>query len=194
MTWESILRDLRPVEVPSEGTAEPHQSLTYALERLLQLSDRSAKLQFRSTEATGTTQRTLQELREWFETHVLEKQEQIESLRARLGDAEDELRRCSLGIMDLLDVTASAQAAARRERAEDAETWLERLGREELKIARRLGIEPSAAVGDDFNPELHEAVDMVEAEQPSRTIVEIVRQGYRHQAKVVRVAKVTVRL
>jgi molecular chaperone GrpE len=58
---------------------------------------------------------------------------------------------------------------------------------------REVGVEAVASVGTDFNPELHEAIDMieVEAEQDGKITAEYQR-GYKFGEKLLRPAKVQV--
>jgi molecular chaperone GrpE len=58
---------------------------------------------------------------------------------------------------------------------------------------REVGVEPVASVGEDFNPEFHEAIDMVavEAEQDGKITAEYQR-GYKFGDKLLRPAKVQV--
>jgi molecular chaperone GrpE len=58
---------------------------------------------------------------------------------------------------------------------------------------REVGVEPVASIGSDFNPELHEAIDMiqVEAEQDGKITAEYQR-GYKFGDKLLRPARVQV--
>lgn len=61
------------------------------------------------------------------------------------------------------------------------------------EIFEKIGVEPIAAVGEEFNPELHNAVMHVEDEAVTEnTIVEEFQKGYRYQDKVIRYAMVKV--
>lgn len=61
------------------------------------------------------------------------------------------------------------------------------------KVLLEMGIEKIKAVGEKFDHELHEAVEMVEsAEGASGTILEEVQAGYKLNGKVIRAAKVKV--
>jgi len=55
----------------------------------------------------------------------------------------------------------------------------------------QVGVEPVLAVGDQFNPELHEAVDIVEADQDGIVMAEYSR-GYRFGERLLRPARVQV--
>ena len=55
----------------------------------------------------------------------------------------------------------------------------------------QVGVEPVLAVGDQFNPELHEAVDIVEADEEGIVTAEYSR-GYRFGERLLRPARVQV--
>ncbi len=60
-------------------------------------------------------------------------------------------------------------------------------------IFQKLGVEPIPAVGEEFNPELHNAVMHIEDETVTEnTIVEEFQKGYRYKDKVIRYAMVKV--
>ena len=60
-------------------------------------------------------------------------------------------------------------------------------------VMRRQGVRRSGAVGDRFDPELHQAVGVHEREDlPSQTVVELVRAGYALGDRVLRPAEVIV--
>ncbi|MEX1014690.1 MAG: nucleotide exchange factor GrpE [Candidatus Paceibacterota bacterium] len=47
-------------------------------------------------------------------------------------------------------------------------------------------------IGDDFNPEIHEAVEQVESDQPEGTVAGVVEKGYAINDKVIRPVKVKI--
>jgi molecular chaperone GrpE len=62
-----------------------------------------------------------------------------------------------------------------------------------LDVLKRYGVEPIAAVGSEFDPNLHEAVMRVEdTEQPENTVVEEMRRGYTMHNRVIRPSMVKV--
>lgn len=65
--------------------------------------------------------------------------------------------------------------------------------RQLAEILEREGLEPIEAVGQQFNPELHEAVMSVETDEyPENTIVEEFEKGYTINGRVLRPSKVRV--
>ena len=57
---------------------------------------------------------------------------------------------------------------------------------------RKMGLEEIASVGKEFDPNFHEAVELVDAEGESGTVVEEVSKGYMRTGRVIRPAKVKV--
>ncbi|MDD3086594.1 MAG: nucleotide exchange factor GrpE, partial [Patescibacteria group bacterium] len=48
------------------------------------------------------------------------------------------------------------------------------------------------SVGQEFNPQIHEAVEEIESDKPAGTVVEEILSGYRYAGEVLRPAKVKV--
>lgn len=62
-----------------------------------------------------------------------------------------------------------------------------------LSILAKQGVEPIEAIGQAFDPQIHEAIFQVEdKEKPSNIIVDEATKGYRHKDKVLRFSKVVV--
>lgn len=53
-------------------------------------------------------------------------------------------------------------------------------------------IEINPAIGNNFDPHLHQAVSAIESEQPANTVVEVLQKGYTISGKVLRPAMVAV--
>lgn len=72
-------------------------------------------------------------------------------------------------------------------------TGVEMICRQFAQVFEKLGVEPVAAVGAQFDPQLHEAVMSVEdAEKPDGTIAEELQKGYLLKGKVIRPSMVKV--
>lgn len=59
-------------------------------------------------------------------------------------------------------------------------------------ILKKKGLEEIKSVGEKFNPDVHDAVDMVESEKPEGEILEEVQKGFKLNGKLVRAAKVRI--
>jgi len=94
---------------------------------------------------------------------------------------------------DLLVVLDSFDAARRSLKDE---VLIKELGRVEDQmrgVLKRYGIEEIAVVVDTMqNPSLHEAIEVVEVEKLSGTIVEVLQKGYTLHGNVIRTTKVKV--
>ena len=98
-------------------------------------------------------------------------------------------------LIPLVEGFRQAEAAGRTLPASDPlRRGLELLGHELEAVLRSVGFAPTAAVGEPFRPEEHEAVGEIEAPKgvSEGAVAEIVQQGYRFQGGLLRPAKVLV--
>jgi len=61
-----------------------------------------------------------------------------------------------------------------------------------MEILSKEGLEEIQAVGEHFDPHLHEAVLQIESDRPEGTIVDEISKGYKLNGKVIRHSKVVV--
>lgn len=93
-----------------------------------------------------------------------------------------------LPILDNID-----RAAATDKETPDYIKGIEMIVKQFEGVAANLGITEVAAVGDTFNPELHEAVMHVEDENLSENVIaEVLQKGYKIGDTVIRAAMVKV--
>ena len=59
-------------------------------------------------------------------------------------------------------------------------------------VLKKQGLEEVKAMGEKFNPELHEAVEQVEADVEEGVVIEEVQKGYMLNGRVIRTSKVKV--
>jgi molecular chaperone GrpE len=146
-----------------------------------------------------------------------EQDTEVEQLRARLVEAEDrslraradldnyrkradrELERRVLAERDALllrwlEVVDSVERALTLEAEHpDAARGLHAVREQMETVLARDGVEPIGAPGEEFDPELHEALLVVPtADRPPGTIVDVARSGYRVGDRVLRPAQVAV--
>lgn len=78
----------------------------------------------------------------------------------------------------------------------ESKKWIEGMCKtaEQLaKVLKNEGLEEIKAEGEEFDPEIHEAVDVIPSEdKKDGTIAEVLQKGYKFQGKVIRTAKVRV--
>ena len=87
---------------------------------------------------------------------------------------------------DLLPVTDALSAGAGKD------AGLKKIKEQLEKVLIRNGLKEIAALGEKFNPEFHEAVDVTEAKEASGTIIAEIQKGYLLHDKVLRPSKVRV--
>lgn len=69
---------------------------------------------------------------------------------------------------------------------------IKRIKEQVVNILNKHKMEEIKAVGEKFNPELHEAIDVIESKKESEMIVEETQKGYIFNNKVLRPSKVRV--
>ena len=64
--------------------------------------------------------------------------------------------------------------------------------RQLLSILERFGVKPAAAMGEEFDPEKHEAVSQMESDQEPDRVISELEKGYLFHERLLRPAKVVV--
>ena len=134
-----------------------------------------------------------------FREMALRAQADLANYRRRVEEEREELRQASAArfLLKLLPILDDLQRALDHAPADaQEEAWLEGIRLIERSLDTLLaseGVTPIEAEGQPFDPWEHEAVFSIEAEgQEHGTVVNVVRKGYKHHGKVLRVAQVTV--
>jgi molecular chaperone GrpE len=140
-----------------------------------------AKLRQEATELRDRLTRTLADFDNFRKRAERERQEQK---RYALSEPLREL----LTVADNLDLALSAQGSA-----EDLKRGVEMIHRQMLELLRRFGVTEVPAVGQPFDPTVHEAVAREEsAEVKSPTVSAELRRGYKLHDRLLRPAMVKV--
>ncbi|MEN2986046.1 MAG: nucleotide exchange factor GrpE [Thermodesulfovibrionaceae bacterium] len=103
-------------------------------------------------------------------------------------------------IKELLPVIDNLELAVKHSQSNLNLSWLEavRVGvenaiREFLRVLEKFGVKPIDSLGQAFNPEIHDAISVVETEEAEEnTVVEEIRKGYLYKDKVLRASLVAV--
>lgn len=99
-------------------------------------------------------------------------------------------------ILDILPVLDNFQLAAKHVPAElENNNWAQGVGQIEKQLEMILtntGLERIETIGQQFDHNLHEAIESVTSDQPENQIVEEVQSGYKLNGEIVRPAKVKV--
>ena len=114
-----------------------------------------------------------------------------EEFQRHLEFANQELILKLLPVIDNFE--RAAQAAEENHNLEGLAEGVKLTLRQFRDLLEREGVQPIAAVGQEFDPMRHEAVMRVESDEyPENTVVEEVEKGYALKDKVIRPARVAV--
>jgi molecular chaperone GrpE len=106
-----------------------------------------------------------------------------QEVERRVAEATDRL------LLDWIEAVDSVDRALTMQHSEGLAGVL---GQMESILARQ-GVERVGAVGEAFDPELHEAIAVRESDEvPDRTVLDVARSGYRRGERVLRPAQVVV--
>ncbi|MDQ1638584.1 MAG: molecular chaperone GrpE [Pyrinomonadaceae bacterium] len=148
---------------------------------------------------TRAAEQKLQEVQARFEQLRQQLQNETDETRRRLNKAADERahREKANFITALLPVLDNLQRATEAtESGASAEDVAEGVRRTASSFENALvaaGVEPLESVGEQFNPELHEAVETAEVEpQDEGKVIEEYARGYRIGDRLLRPARVKV--
>lgn len=195
MSLDRLLDELEPIppeelEAPPEGGEE---TLYESLASMLALADRIAKSGYRAGQSTEFVSEQVGELKEFMEEEVETREVDLRRARSKVGELQEERDRLVQALMEVADLSESATDAAANELSGEVVERFERLHGHVQKVLNRAGLEPLASEGEVFDPEFHEAIDQISVEdKESRTIVQVVRQGFRYRGNPVRIARVIV--
>lgn len=94
-----------------------------------------------------------------------------------------------LPILDSLDRALKTENAS----AEDFRNGIDLIDRQFHDVLSKLGVEPINAVGQPFDPNLHQAVQMVDSEEvPDNHVLDEFQRGYKIKERLLRPAMVRV--
>jgi molecular chaperone GrpE len=183
-------------EAPLDATAEQPDAVTAEIEQL------QAKLK-EADEKRAEAERQVRDISERFRHAQAQLKAETEEQRARMQRLFDQKLEAARGdtvasLLDALDNLKRAIAAAEmsERRETDWESLLEGVRATanmfEAKM-QGLGLKPITSVGERFNPEIHEAVEIVpvRAEEDNHVIEEF-QTGYRFGDRLLRPARVRV--
>lgn len=134
--------------------------------------------------------------RDALQQHLLRLQADFENARKRDAKERSELRDYSVAnametLLPVLDNFRLALAATGS--ADQLRIGVELIAKQMEDVLRSLSIEPIETVGAQFDPRVHEALEMVErADVPDHQVIEEVRRGYRIKERLLRPALVRV--
>jgi molecular chaperone GrpE len=124
-------------------------------------------------------------------------QAEFDNFRKRNQREQQEFREYALTetLKQLLPILDSFDRALKTEgaSAKDFRSGVELIDRQFHDVLTRLGVEPIEAQGQPFDPNLHQAIQMVEThEVPDHHVIDQLQRGYRLRDRVLRAAMVRV--
>lgn len=175
------LKDSAPVLEPESESVEPQATEDPATE---------------STEASPVEklQMELDELKDRW----LRSQAELDNVRRRARrDVEDQIKFASQNVIsDLLEVVdnlnRALDASGEKQEAAGVAQGVRMVIQQFEDVLKRHGCERLQSHGQPFDPNIHEAIQMVPHQAPSGTVVQEVRSGYRLHDRVIRPAQVIV--
>lgn len=124
-------------------------------------------------------------------------QAEFENFRKRSAREQQDFREYALAdaLKQLLPILDSLDRALKTEgiSVKDFHSGVELIDRQFHDVLTRLGVEPIAAQGQPFDPNVHHAIQMVETtEVPDHHVIDELQRGYRLRDRVLRPAMVRV--
>jgi molecular chaperone GrpE len=121
---------------------------------------------------------------------------ETENMRRRAADDVDKARKFAAESFasDLLAVKDSLEAALAVESpsVENLKDGVELTLKQLVAAFNRFNLHDIDPMGEKFDPHLHQAIQMVESDQPANTVVTVLQKGYRLHDRTLRPALVMV--
>lgn len=149
--------------------------------------------------ATSTTQSDIQKLqaeRDSLVDRLARMQAEFENARRRTQKEQQDFRdyASSDTIKSLLPVLDSFERALQtRSDAAEFRNGVELIYKQLQSTLEKLSLQPIKAKGEQFNPHLHEAIEMVDTDEvPDHEVIEELQRGYKLKDRLLRPAMVRV--
>ena len=130
------------------------------------------------------------------EKKVLRLQADMENLRRRTRrETEDAIRYAAIPLVtDLLETIDNLDRALSTAESSDADQGLlegVKMVRQQMEaVLEKHGCTKIESVGAEFDPNLHEAIQMQPSDEPANTVIQELRAGYRLHERVIRPSQV----
>ena len=149
-------------------------------------------------EAVVDAAQVLQELKNEFDNRYKRLQADFDNFRRRTNQEKEQLSGFVKGnvLADLLPVLDNFERAVQSPAEGDAKTFLDgfvMIHQNLMATLQKHGLAPIEAVGQPFDPNLHQAIMRVETDEyPEDTVVEVLQTGYTVDGRCIRPAMVKV--
>jgi molecular chaperone GrpE len=140
----------------------------------------------------------LQRERDELKDQLLRSRAEFANYQRRAKQQADSERVYAVGnlardLLDPIDNLERAAQALRNSSTEGISSGLEMVQKQLLEVLARYGVEPIRALGEHFDPNLHEAImQQPTADAPEGTVVAEYGKGYKIHDRVLRPSKVSV--
>lgn len=127
----------------------------------------------------------------------LRSEAEMDNLRRRTRrDLEENAKfanqRLMVDLMEVVDNLHRALSVANQATADSLVTGVQMVSHQFEEVMKRHGCQRISSVGETFDPNIHEAIQMVPSDAPAGTVVQEVRTGYRLHDRLIRPAQVIV--
>jgi len=164
-----------------EKLSEEHDNLVKEIENLKKQIDEKSR---RCDEYLDLLQRTAAEFDNYKKRTAREKE-------ALYSDAVSDVVKSFLPVLDSVD--RALEACSKDSTNQSLAEGIELIGKQIQAVLKNLGVEQIKSVGEQFNPELHNAVMHVEDEAYGQSVVvEEFQKGYVYKERVIRHSMVKV--
>ena len=149
-------------------------------------------------EAVVDATQVLEELKNEFDNRYKRLQADFDNFRRRTNQEKEQLSGFVKGnvLADLLPVLDNFERAVQSPAEGDAKTFLDgfvMIHQNLMATLQKHGLAPIEAVGQPFDPNLHQAIMRVETDEyPEDTVVEVLQTGYTVDGRCIRPATVKV--
>ncbi|MBP8616700.1 nucleotide exchange factor GrpE [Veillonella sp.] len=149
-------------------------------------------------EAVVDAAQVLEELKNEFDNRYKRLQADFDNFRRRTNQEKEQLSGFVKGnvLADLLPVLDNFERAVQSPAEGDAKTFLDgfvMIHQNLMATLQKHGLAPIEAVGQPFDPNLHQAIMRVETDEyPEDTVVEVLQTGYTVDGRCIRPAMVKV--
>lgn len=149
-------------------------------------------------EAVVDATQVLEELKNEFDNRYKRLQADFDNFRRRTNQEKEQLSGFVKGnvLADLLPVLDNFERAVQSPAEGDAKTFLDgfvMIHQNLMATLQNHGLAPIEAVGQPFDPNLHQAIMRVETDEyPEDTVVEVLQTGYTVDGRCIRPAMVKV--